>query len=399
MNGNEKKYSILMRTSTAEIRSWNELYKTTKDSVLPIFELTRGNFKRGAKEKLGDQSNNLDIRITYPDIFEIDKNIDFLKNVTSNKHSLLDVTKNKYLQSYESNKIYSYTKEEGFFKWINFLKDLGNKENIYPVLQGGEFDFEENNEEDLGIYINSYQEQFNFISKNYKGVAYRIYIRSIKIDNYLTELAIIAENIKKYLQQDDKNRFYLLIDYGDLPLDVEYSYNLLKDTKIIEGILKISSRINIAILSNSYVKFDNEKEPYKILEIDLFKKIIEHYKVWRHIFIYGDYASISKIRNDDIVMARGWIPKVEFIVDKKIYMIKQKRGKDDYETAYKKIGEKIKSEYKDYYKKIADSWGKNIIDKLTEGDVVKKNPGFYISVRSNIFISYIVSELEDIYRL
>jgi hypothetical protein len=391
-----KKYVLMLRTSTVEMKSWDELYSHDKEKILPLIELTRGSFKRGAKNRLGEKYLDIDYRIEQENIFEIDKNIEYLQNIVSNQKSFVDITKNKTLQAFEINNIFVQNNE--FEKWIDFLKKLGNDNNIIPVLQGGYLNFNEDNSKSHE-YVGNYRKQFEFLSKKYTSLAYRFYIRnSSMIENYLIELSIIIKNIKDYLEKSD-NQFYLIVDYGDIKLDIDYSFELLKKINIVEDFINnISNKIKIIILSNSYVKNDVEG-PSKILEIELFKKIIQLYKNYDDLFIYGDYGSISKFRNDDIIMARGWIPKVEFAFDKSIYTIKQKRGDNDYETAYKIIGDRLKIEYLQEFNKIVDSWGKCILDELKQGKVIQKNPGFYISVRNNIFVTYIISILNDIYKL
>ena len=66
----------MLRTSTVEMKSWDELYSYDKEKILPLIELTRGSFKRGAKNRLGEKYLDIDYRIEQENIFEIDKNIE-----------------------------------------------------------------------------------------------------------------------------------------------------------------------------------------------------------------------------------------------------------------------------------------------------------------------------------
>ena len=144
-------------------------------------------------------------------------------------------------------------------------------------------------------------------------------------------------------------------------------------------------------MSVSEVMSDKEtKIVLPIKEISFFEKVKKESTNSKLNLIYSDYATANPLRNDNIVMARGWIPRIDVPYKRDIYISRIKRGTSDYLTKYHEDAEQIVND--DFFKNISndiDCWGLTEIQRAAEGMVGGAAPSFWISVRINIHLNSI----------
>ncbi len=136
---------------------------------------------------------------------------------------------------------------------------------------------------------------------------------------------------------------------------------------------------------NNVTEFgEMERDELRLSEIYLFNIV----KALHSDILYGDYGSIFPKRNDTIVMARGWVPKIDVSLPESVFYHRQKRpkGVTAYADTYIQVA---KSCVEDplFPKDLNDIWGINQILSCAMGSVPSSSPSFWISVRMNVHIT------------
>ena len=108
--------------------------------------------------------------------------------------------------------------------------------------------------------------------------------------------------------------------------------------------------------------------------------------------VYGDYGSINPIRNDNIVMARGWIPRIDVPTQREIFYKRERRGENNYSNTYSRVARKIVRDSR-FPKNFSYNWGIEQINNCAKGASPGSNPSFWISVRMNIHIQQQIERL------
>ena len=123
----------------------------------------------------------------------------------------------------------------------------------------------------------------------------------------------------------------------------------------------------------------SEKSIILLFKVDSYNDCL---KIDKNI-IYGDYGSINPIRNDNIVMARGWIPRIDVALSNSYFYHKKRREGNSYAETYKTVAKKVVND--PYFPRKLKCWGTDqiIISQRTPVSLI---PSFWISVRMNIHI-------------
>ena len=127
---------------------------------------------------------------------------------------------------------------------------------------------------------------------------------------------------------------------------------------------------------------NDETDTFSISEIFVF----EAFKKIDRKIIYGDYGSINPIRNDNVIMARGWIPRIDVPLEKSVYYYRQRRPSKEskYNTTYKEVALKVMKDTR--FPIDLNAWGISMIKECANGVTPSSSPSFWISVRMNIHI-------------
>ncbi|WP_321479720.1 hypothetical protein [uncultured Bacteroides sp.] len=341
-------YALLVKTGESELRALQNLSSTK--GILPIIELTRGRISK--KDEIGD----------------VNKKIDKISSCFKDMEIILDLTAEKSLSNTQIENLYK--SDDGYSNWIEFLHNIKKTtvfKKIIPtiMLNVDDDDFENN----LNLQLKN-------LTSSFKTIAYRC---NIEDDGYADDLEIIS----KYVNNID--HLYFIIDNSYIRLS-EYNNCRDKSLDIINNILKItqiSPKTKIIITSTSFP--DKKGEDYDIInltEINLYNQIKEESGM---DLIYGDYGSINPIRNDTVVMARGWRPRIDVPLEGEIYYYRRRKTSAGYSKTYSLVAEEV-IEDKQFPKKLKGNWGINQIINAADGASPGSSPSFWISVRVNIHI-------------
>jgi len=349
----KNKYFLLLKTGDAELRSL-ENYKEAKEHIFPIIEITRGR-----KSK-------------YDSIGLIEKRLDKVKNIFKNTDVCLDLTTSYDLSNSEIDNLFSYS--DGYRSWIEFVNNINNEmafKSITPTI------LVDTNDPDLK---NNLRLQVQELSTRYSTISYR---NNIQDDGCYDDL----ENIKDIIAKENPSLLFIL--------DCEYiapgvwTHFANKIVVRIREILKIIPTIKFIIVSTSFPKFvsdigNDETDTFHLNEIEIYREVINQIKT--NDIYYGDYGSINPERNDQIIMSRGWVPRIDVPLASEIFYYRQKRGANEYSEVYSELARNYIMQDVRFPHNLSNNWGIEQIELSADGFNPGSSPSFWISVRMNIHI-------------
>ena len=356
------KYCLILKTGEAEIRAIQNSSRKTLEQLFPVIEVTRGR-----KRTIGNKS-------CYP----FDNRLSKLKECLAGLSVGIDATSSEALSSSEIDSFYEPI--DGYANWVKFVSDIDDEacfsEVIPTILVNNE---DEDFEYNLRLQVKNLKSKFCKL----------IYRSSIEDDSACYEdLTILRDLIKDV-------HLYIIIDCEYTP---QASYINVAD-KCIARINNIKSIISenttFIVVSTSFPNNisdigANLHDEFRISEISLLSRIQNE---CGNDIVYGDYGSISVRRNDDIVMARGWIPRIDIPTENSIFYYKQRRpkGTTAYSSTYNTVANWVIRDRK--FPSELSNWGiKQVID-CAKGATPSSSPSFWISVRMCIFIEQQVKRL------
>lgn len=354
----KNKYSLLFKTGDAELRAL-EKTKFDIDKIFPIIELTRG--RRSKSDQIG----------------LISKRIQKLATIFSGGSICLDLTTHDSLTNSEIDELYN--PENGYSNWINFLKDLNTQDifnEIVPTILVDTSDTKLN--ENL-------KKQVQQLSNSFSKLVYRNNI----IDNgCYDDIKLISEQINA----NAKHEFIFIIDCEYVPSGAYPSTINVVNARITK-IKALIPKAKFIVISTSFPRYvsdigNDDYDLFPLNEIDIFKGV----KLIHPEILYGDYGSINPIRNDDVVMANGWIPRVDVPTINGIYYYRIRNTIKDYARTYSIVAKKAYCDSK-FPKNLMGNWGINQIAICKDGSSPGSSPSYWISVRMSIFISMQLNRL------
>lgn len=350
-----EKYHIIVKTGEAEIRALEHLPNDCISNIFPIIELTRG-------RKI--TKNNI---ACYP----FDKRLDKIKEVFKGQDVCFDVSSEPTLASPETQALYN--PQNGYENWVNFLLRL-KEENVFssiiPTILWNFGDDEANFEYNI-------KKQISTLVKEFGMVAYR---NSIEEDNdFYMDIETFLCDVPLFFILDCE--YVPRASYRNVAERCTVRLNHLKS-------LLSRDKNKFVLVSTSFpnnvTEFgDVEREELALSEIDLFSMV----KANHPNVIYGDYASINPIRNDTIVMSRGWVPRIDVSLSNSLFYHRQRRpkGTTAYADTYIMVAKSCIMD--DLYPKgLENVWGFHQIELCASGSVPSSSPSFWISVRMNTHI-------------
>lgn len=347
-----KPYALLLKTGDAELRAM-ENFAIDHKNIFPIIELTRG--RKSKNEKIG----------------LIKKRLDKIKKIFRGQNICLDLTTSSTLSNTEIDDLYFY--ENGYQNWINFLTSVQN-ENVFKEITPTILV----NIEDPNFNKNIRSQVISLIS-SFSSISYR---NSLADDACYNDINLVKDIINK-----NKSTFYFIIDCEYIAPGAWKSFA--EKAKVrIEKIKSLINTTQFIIVSTSFPNNVSEigkddEDAFRLNEIDLYNDISEHFSSLK--IIYGDYASINPIRNDEVIMSRGWVPRIDVSLPNEIFYIRERRGVRDYSSTYTSIAKKLRLNPK-FPNYLSSNWGVQQIINSSTGTSPGSNPSFWISVRMNIHI-------------
>lgn len=349
------KYALLLKTGDSELRALSHF--SNIGSILPIIELTRG--RKSKKDKVG----------------QISKRTERIKEIFKNDEIILDLTSDESLSNPEIDAFFSPT--EGYRNWVEYLLGLENekcfKKLIPSIIVNGT---------DENLYTNLKLQAASF-ANNFNCMTYRC---DIEDDGCVGDI----DAIKDYLNDCES---YIIIDNGYIqPSEVAACAR--KSTEIIKQITGIVPRANIILTSTSFPdKFPPEDNfTLPLSEITLYNNVSK--SLSETSIVYGDYGGINPIRNDGIIMARGWRPRIDIPLANSVFYCRRRRSGLEYSRTYSIVAQEAKNDSR-FPRDMNDNWGVQQVLNAADGASPGSNPSFWISVRMNIHIEQQLRRLKS----
>lgn len=349
------KYALLIKTGDSELRALSNSHILS--SILPIIELTRGRKSKTDKEGA------------------IEKRLNRIKDIFKDKEIILDLTSDETLSNSEIDSF--FIPNNGYYNWVEFLTTIKNNnyfQRLIPtiIVNGQDPNFEDN----LKSQANSFATKFNCM-------AYRC---NIEDDGCVDDIDVIKDFMNKC-------ESFVIIDNGYIqPSEVKACAE--KSEEFINKITTLVPNASFIVASTSFPdKLPvedtstiplSEIELYQIIERDLSKSII-----------YGDYGSVNPIRNDSIVMTRGWRPRIDVPLPNSVFYYRKRRDGMDYSTTYSIVAQDVTADSR-FPNDLNGNWGIQQIRNAANGASPGSNPSFWISVRMNIHIEQQLIRLKSL---
>lgn len=357
----EEKYVLIVRTGEAEIRAVENLDDMVFDKTLPLIELTRGR-----KKTIGES-------VIYP----FDSRLSKLKNKLKGRKVAIDVTSEDSLSCGETERFYNY--QNGYEDWVSFLLKLEGEKifsSIVPtlVMNYADENFDEN-----------FKKEIHSLLKVFDCVLYRC---SLEDEDCYDDLDLIQKEL-------DHKKVLILIDCGYMAQAMQH--NVAEKCKArINNIRKLlSCRYDIIICGTSFPNNiseigNDDTDTFGIAEV----RVYESCCTVDDKVVYGDYGSINPKRNDGVIMARGWIPRIDVPLSDSVYYYRQRRpsGESRYSSTYQDVAKKVIEDQR--FPHQLKIWGTSMIQQCAHGVVPSSSPSFWISVRMNIHIKQQLERLE-----
>lgn len=351
-----KSYKPIIKLGEAEIRALKHLSDSIINKIDPIIEITRGRKNSSASKKDGG------------DLYPFDKRLSAIKEIFKGKNVTFDLTSDESLLNNQILQLYA--PDNGYQNWITFLCQLkkdGVFKHITPclIVNGTDSDFEKN----IDMQAQKLIAEFGtFIYRN----------------------SIIDENC-----YSDLSLFNSISDKIEILIDCDYVVQSLRTEVINKVISRIENLNNLCnnkvkgfiVSATSFPKNISEigndvSDEFTLSEVDIYNNVAKKFPCIE----YSDYASINPVRNDNVIMARGWIPRIDVPLQDKIYYIRQRRpnGISKYASTYSAVARQI-IQTKDF-PQLNNNWGITQIRECANGAAPSSSPSFWISVRMCIHI-------------
>lgn len=362
-----KKYVLILKAGEAELRAMEHLGSDVKDTILPLIELTRG-------RKLPTRKGKPIPKEQFP----FDRRIQRIKEIFSNQKVCLDLTSDEALMNKQILSLYN--PENGYKNWVDFLIKLKTENCFKEIIPTLIIDFEDDDFEENIIG------QVQALKENFSTVIYR---NNISDDNCYNDFLLIKDEI-------DNLKLNVLIDseYVIQSAQNQFEEKIFARVTNLKKILDPSTKFIICSTSfpNNISEIGKEKtDTFSLSEVEIFnllrKRSLDN-------IIYSDYGSINPKRNDTIIMARGWIPRIDVPRKKQVFYYRQRRPKGitKYTDTYNRVAEKVVIDTR-FPRNLKNNWGIRQIINCANGDSPGSSPSFWISVRMCIHVEQQVRRL------
>lgn len=349
-------YFPIIKTGEAEIKALEKLTPGMLKRITPIIELTRG---RQKTIKRGEEKS-----VSFP----FDKRLAKVKEVLKGKTVFFDLTTDINLLSHEIYALYNYV--NGYENWRDFVHNNVGENGFGKIIPSVLFNWDDND------FETNFVEQIRGLSESCGAIMYR---SSIQTKDCYDELPMIL----KCLPTDCD--LWIVLDGGylqDSAIELAYKRCKKRIYNIQNQILGERSA-HFVVIATSYPEsvFDyGEDVPIVIKHSE-----VKLYELLREVYpevMYGDYAGINPIRKDLVVMARGWIPRIDIplVFETKVYWKRRPKGITEYKGTYIRVAQETVKD-PDFPLGLQGTWGVDEIIGSADGYVTSCAPNFWISVR------------------
>ena len=364
-------YVPIIKTGEAEVKAITKLSANMIAGICPIIELTRG---RQRTKNIGTEK-----QVSFP----FDNRLAKIKDVFRGKTVFLDLTTDESLLSNEIHDLYD--SREGYNNWLELIRESVGEEGFGSIIPAVLFNWDDED------FETNFKYQIEKLARRCGAVMYR---SSIQTKDCYDELPLIL----KYLPSDCD--LWIVLDGGYL----QDSAVTLAQKRCAKRIMNLKNSIlkeksaHFVVAATSYPErvFDyGEGNPIVITNAEV--KLYEALRADCPDIIYGDYAGTNPNRKDLIVMARGWIPRIDIslALKTKVYWKRRPKGTTEYKGTYCRVAQEVTkdSEFPYFLK---NQWGIAEILNCADGFVPSSTPAFWISVRMYNHIYQQLNRLNNI---
>lgn len=357
---------LITKLGSAEIRAMMHMSEDVKKCITPLIEITRGRKLSSRRKKVPEE--------WYP----FDRYMDQIKAIWKGHDVLFDLTSTDSLSNAIIEGLYNST--NGYQNWCDFIERL-NADNTFSsiipcIVLDGEDDHIEDN---LKLEVER-------LKNSHPVIAYR---SSIDDEACYDDIPIVARAL-------GSSSLLFIIDAEYVSQPSIYSfYDKIK--KRIENITPLlPANTQIVVSSTSFPNNISEiggpiHDEFELCEIKL------HEMLKDKNIIYSDYGCINPQRNDGVVMARGWIPRIDVPLERSVFYYRQRRpsGTSAYNDTYKVVAANVVKD-DDFPVSLRGNWGIEQIENCAKGANPSSQPNYWISVRMSIHVETQVRRIYNI---
>lgn len=343
------RYYLIFKTGDAELRALEQT-PIISDDFIPVIELTKG--RRSQNDKIG----------------LIQKRLEKVKKMFKDKTVIFDITTEAGQSNSELTALYN--PNNGYANWVSFINDQNVEKCYSKIIPTILVDVEDQN------LVANLREQVASLSIGFDELAYR---SSITDSGYEDDINVIAD-----LLLDKSIKLHLIFDCEYVSQAAQRKVREVVESRISK-IKQLGLNIDFVIAATSY--------PMNIADIcnDLYDEftlteVLLHTLLKTENIFYCDYGSIHNLRNDEVIMSRGWIPKIDVPTNTNtIYFYRERREGRPYSTVYSIVAKKAIDDLK-FPKDMDENWGIKQIIQCANIDAPGSSPNFWISVRMSIHV-------------
>jgi len=353
-------YVPIIKTGDAEIRGIENLSDDVKNTITPLFDLTRSRKSKNIKQG---------------DIF---RRLNRLEEAYGKRQFVLDLITEPHLMNEQIRDLQD--NNNGYENWIDFLISLKEKfPKVIPTIlisyKGAKSDKE--------VY-DRVKKQIESMEKHFNSIAYRFPLEHERFENDLSEICQVISGEK----------IICVIDAEFITQEKSGIYS--EKAKSVINELDSLSLGKIVLSATSFprnpTEFGEENYGEFRLEECLFYENVN--TVVQSELLYGDYATINPIRSLQ-AGGQGWVPRIDMPTESTIFYYRSRRKKvedefkEKFPVVYTRVARRmIKDDrYKEVKDMIGNCWGIEQIELAAKGDPQGLSPSFWISVRMNIHIT------------
>jgi hypothetical protein len=336
----KKIYIPNLKTSDSELRALRFLSNEVRESILPVFELTRSRITK--KHPDGSASRRAE------QLMEIYGGSPFILDLTTET----DLT-NSEMESF-------FEQEKGYARWRSFLESSFDSK-IIPCLQYDE-----------GGSEAEFKRQAEYLAQRFGKVALRTSVSDLEASQlYVWALEAIGQkNITVigsiYFMEQNAEEVYFD-----------------RCSRFISTVIGNRPPEQIALPGSSFPKSvgngdygEDDGGEFSSSEFSLYQRIKKNFP--NAPLVYSDYASVHPIRYP--TRGGSWVPRIDVFSNNHFAFSRFREADGGYVEAARNI-------MKDYETALPDCWGADQIKQAATGSLPGRSPSFWISVRINMWIN------------
>lgn len=397
-------YFLLLKTADAEKRAWKNLADERKASLFPILELTRGRKNRGKGKTADGRLLTAAQLLQTPNVYGFEANqISAFELMNHCDKFFVDLTREPSLSCFEIEELSK--SDNGYDAWTSFVVEKTEEyPAVLPTLIVNPSDGETEEQYRTNISL-----QFQAFSNSFAEIAYRVSV--LDDEDFLYDLIALKPDIEAFIEAEGS--FYVILDH-EFVRPGNGHVHAKRTTQIISSVLQELPNAKIVCLATSFPKSvtdigDEEHGVFRVEEMYLYDELR---KIHQQV-IYGDYGSINPIRNDELIIASGWRPRIDYvsrheglsvfyfrekraIIGQKTVSVKGEEKKKNilapYSEHYASVARKVIG-FSPYYEDLSPSWGNGEIKAASKNQVPSNSPSHWISVRMEVHVIQVLKQL------